>query len=49
MVSAEKYGPVYLRFTRDAVPCIYDENTEFTIVRILGVQDQFGMSAPIKV
>jgi len=29
--SAEKYGPVYLRFTRDAVPCIYDENTEFTI------------------
>ena len=29
--SAEYYGPVYLRFTRDAVPCIYDENTEFTI------------------
>lgn len=24
-------GPVYLRFTRDAVPIIYDENTEFTI------------------
>lgn len=29
--SAELYGPVYLRFTRDAVPVIYDENQEFEI------------------
>ena len=29
--SAEMYGPCYLRFTRDAVPVIYDENTEFVI------------------
>ena len=30
--AAAKYdGPVYLRFTRDAIPIIYDENTEFTI------------------
>lgn len=29
--AAEFDGPVYLRFTRDAVPMIYDENAEFTI------------------
>ena len=29
--AAEYYGPVYLRFTRDAVPYIYDENVEFEI------------------
>lgn len=29
--SALYYGPVYLRFTRDAVPVIYDENTIFEI------------------
>jgi len=29
--SAEYYGPVYLRFTRDAVPVIYDENAKFEI------------------
>ncbi|AGK53216.1 transketolase family protein [Bacillus sp. 1NLA3E] len=29
--AAEFYGPVYLRFTRDTVPFIYDENEEFTI------------------
>ncbi len=29
--AAETYGPMYLRFTRDAVPQIYDENVEFTI------------------
>ena len=29
--AAEFDGPVYLRFTRDAVPVIYDENTEFVI------------------
>ena len=29
--AAEVRGPVYLRFTRDKVPVIYDENTEFVI------------------
>ncbi len=29
--AAEMYGPVYLRFTRDAIPQIYDEDVEFTI------------------
>ena len=29
--AAETDGPVYLRFTRDKVPVIYDENTEFVI------------------
>ena len=29
--AAETYGPMYLRFTRDAVPVIYDENSTFTI------------------
>lgn len=29
--AAEYDGPVYLRFTRDAIPVIYDESTEFEI------------------
>lgn len=29
--AARIYGPVYLRFTRDAVPVIYDENETFEI------------------
>lgn len=29
--AAEYVGPTYLRFTRDAVPIIYDENEEFEI------------------
>lgn len=29
--AAEIYGPVFLRFTRDNIPVIYDENTEFKI------------------
>ena len=29
--AAEVHGPVYLRFTRDKVPVIYDENAEFVI------------------
>ena len=28
---AETYGPMYLRFTRDAIPQIYDEDAEFVI------------------
>lgn len=29
--AAKTYGPMFLRFTRDAVPVIYDEDAEFTI------------------
>ncbi len=29
--AAEYVGPMYLRFTRDPVPCIYDENEKFEI------------------
>ena len=29
--AAEKYGPMYLRFTRDAVPVIYSDDDEFEI------------------
>lgn len=29
--AAKTHGPMYLRFTRDAVPVIYDENTKFEI------------------
>ena len=29
--AAETYGPMFLRFTRDAVPQIYGEDVEFTI------------------
>lgn len=29
--AAETYGPVYLRFTRDGTPCIYDETATFTL------------------
>ena len=29
--AAEIHGPVFLRFTRDNIPVIYDENTEFEI------------------
>ncbi len=29
--AAQTYGPIYLRFTRDAVPCLYDENEIFEI------------------
>lgn len=30
-LAAETYGPMYLRFTRDAIPQIYDEDAEFVI------------------
>ena len=29
--AAETYGPMYIRFTRDAIPQIYDEDAEFVI------------------
>jgi transketolase len=37
--AAEYDGPVYLRFTRDAIPVIYDENTEFEIGKALKLKD----------
>lgn len=37
--AAEIYGPVYLRFTRDAVPVIYDENQMFEIGKAIQIQD----------
>ena len=37
--AAETYGPMYLRFTRDAIPQIYDESVEFTIGKAHLVQD----------
>lgn len=40
VAAAAKYdGPVYLRFTRDAVPVIYDEDTEFEIGKAHKLQD----------
>lgn len=37
--AAENYGPMYLRFTRDAVPQIYDETVEFVIGKGHQIQD----------
>ena len=37
--AAEIYGPVYLRFTRDAIPVIYDENEEFEIGKAKKIMD----------
>ena len=37
--AAETYGPMYLRFTRDAVPQIYDEDVELTIGKAHQIQD----------
>ena len=37
--AAEVHGPVYLRFTRDKVPVIYDENTEFVIGKANQIRD----------
>lgn len=37
--AAEMYGPVYLRFTRDKLPVIYDENEEFEIGKAKKLQD----------
>lgn len=37
--SAEYDGPVYLRFTRDAVPVIYDEGEEFIIGKAKKLRD----------
>lgn len=37
--AAETYGPVFLRFTRDAVPQIYGEDAEFEIGKAYQIQD----------
>lgn len=37
--AAEYDGPVYLRFTRDAIPVIYDENVEFVIGKAHKIQE----------
>ena len=37
--AAEYYGPVYLRFTRDPVPFIYDESVEFEIGKAHQIKD----------
>lgn len=37
--ASEMYGPVYLRFTRDAIPVIYDEDEEFEIGKAKQIQD----------
>ena len=37
--ATEMYGPVFLRFTRDAVPVVYDEDQEFTIGKAVRVRD----------
>ncbi len=53
--AAEYYGPVYLRFTRDGIPVIYDENTTFefgkayrhsegTDITLIGNGDVFNLA-----
>lgn len=37
--AAEFDGPVYLRFTRDAIPVIYDENAQFEIGKANQLKD----------
>ncbi len=37
--AAETYGPMFLRFTRDAVPVIYDESQEFEIGKAIQLRD----------
>lgn len=37
--AVEIHGPVYLRFTRDAIPVIYDENEEFIIGKAKKLKD----------
>ena len=37
--AVETYGPMYLRFTRDAVPQIYDEDVELTIGKAHRIRD----------
>jgi transketolase len=42
--AAKMYGPCYLRFTRDAVPVIYDEDVEFVIGKALKIKHGTDLS-----
>lgn len=42
--AAEKYGPVYLRFTRDAVPEIYGPDQEFEIGKAVKLKNGDNVS-----
>ena len=37
--AANTYGPMFLRFTRDSVPVIYDEDQEFKIGKAIKLRD----------
>lgn len=37
--AAETYGPMFLRFTRDAIPVIYDEDQEFIIGKAVHIRE----------
>lgn len=37
--AADYYGPVYLRFTRDPIPCVYDEDVKLTIGKAHQIKD----------
>lgn len=37
--AAETYGPMYIRFTRDAIPVIYPEDAEFEIGKAVKLRD----------
>ena len=37
--AAETYGPMFIRFTRDAVPVIYDDDQEFVIGKAVQLRD----------
>ncbi|MFC0903458.1 transketolase family protein [Clostridium sp. MT-14] len=42
--AAEINGPVYLRFTRDAIPVIYGEDEEFTIGKAKKIKEGKGIA-----
>lgn len=37
--AAETYGPMFIRFTRDAIPVIYDEGQDFVIGKALKLKE----------
>lgn len=37
--AAETYGPMFIRFTRDAIPVIYDEEQEFVIGKAIQIRE----------
>jgi transketolase len=42
--AAETYGPMFIRFSRDAVPVIYDEDQEFVIGKAVKVREGKDMA-----